>query len=249
MKNKKLDKILPGGRSLILAFDHGFEHGPAKYDGIELSPLRIQKIAEQGGADAVLVHKGVLHAMKKPRVPVIVKLTARTSMAPEENEMQELVTEVEDALELGASAVAVTVYLGALREADMLANYRKVYHKCLEYGVPLVAFMYPRPENHEERTDEEYVRYAARVGAELDADIIKTYYTGSRASWKKVVADSFKPVVAAGGQLKGSEAQVISMARDIMAAGGAGLAIGRNVWTRDDGAELLKKLSKIVHGK
>ena len=240
---------MPAGKAVVLAFDHGFEHGPVPYAGVDISPLRIQKIAEEGGADALLVHKGVFHAMKKPRVPVIVKLTARTSMSPENTEMQELVTEVEDALFLGADAVAVTVYIGAEREADMLANYRGVYHSCRQNGVPLVAFMYPRPKEHEDRTKEEYVRYAARVGAELDADLIKTYYTGTRESWKRVVNDSFRPVVAAGGKLKGSKEDVLRMAKDITAAGGAGIAIGRNVWTRPDGAKLLKKLVGIVHGK
>ncbi|MBI4399283.1 fructose-bisphosphate aldolase [Candidatus Micrarchaeota archaeon] len=248
-KARRMKRILKeDGRTVILAFDHGFEHGPAKYENIDIRPERIIEIAQKGNADAIMVHKGQI---QEPvgKLGLIIKITARSSLSPSENEMQEIVTEVEDAIAWGADAIALTVYVGAELERLMLRNFAYVYGKCRRYGIPLVGFMYPRGKSVKERYGEEYVRYAARIGSELNVDIIKTYYPGNKRSWEKVIAGSFKPVVAAGGALVEDKARILKIVKDVVDVGGAGVAVGRNVWERktEEGIRLLRNIAETVH--
>ncbi len=250
-KTRRLARIFGGdGTTVILAFDQGFEHGPAKYDGVDMRPERIFNIAAKGGADAVLVHKGAITSLEKPPskdVSIICKISGRTTLSPEETEIQRVVTEVEDAISHGADAIGYSVYIGADRENENLAEFAKVYRACAVYGMPLVGFMYPRGKKVPTKFDLPAIRYAARVGAELDCDIIKTYYTGSGDTWKKVVKDAYKPVVAAGGPMAETEKAYLGNVQDIINAGGSGIAVGRNVWQREASVNVLKATVAIVH--
>ncbi|MEM3031149.1 MAG: 2-amino-3,7-dideoxy-D-threo-hept-6-ulosonate synthase [Candidatus Micrarchaeia archaeon] len=243
--SRRLKRILPDGRGVVLAFDHGLEHGPLAYKGIDLSPQRIIGMAGEGGADAVLLHKGMVREKNLRDVALIVKLTGKTSLSPVET--QSLVSEVENAVALGADAVAATIYFNVEDEPAMLSQFRGVWSAAREYGLPVIAFAYPRPLPKERRYKEEFVAPAARAVAEVGADIVKTYYTGDGKSWRRVIGGAAAPVLAAGGKMKEKEAEVLGMVREIMSAGGAGIAVGRNVWERADGARLLKKIVAIVH--
>lgn len=251
-REKRLKKILKNGRTFLIAFDHAVEHGPLAYEGINLDPRRIASIAIKGGADGIIVHAGAAKLIK-PLVgdfPIIIKLTGRTSLSPQETEVQQLVTTVEEAKVLGATAVAATLYVGADRESEMLSLISEVKLECLKHGMPLLGFAYPRSKKQKTKYDADAIRYAARVGSEIGFDIVKTYYTGDKESWKKVIKDSFAPVVAAGGPKLSDEENVIEVVKDIIDAGAAGVAMGRNIWMRDDetAIELARKIKEIVHG-
>lgn len=234
-KKKKLERIIDpkSGRTLILAFDHGVEHGPSAYEGVSLNPERIARIAVKGKVNGIVVHVGVGRLIKKliGKIPLIIKLTGRTNLC--QNEIQEVVTSVEEAKKIGANAIAFTLYVGSDYEYRMLKRLAEVKLECMKYNLPLLGFAYPRSKKLD-RYDVDAVRYAARVGAEVGFDVVKTYYTGSKESFSKVVKDAgFVPIVAAGGP-KLEETEVIPTIKNIVEAGAAGVAIGRNVWMRDD---------------
>ncbi|MCD6227325.1 fructose-bisphosphate aldolase [Candidatus Micrarchaeota archaeon] len=240
--------LLKSGNMIILAFDHGFEHGPAVYN-VDMSPKRIMNLAIKGGVDALMVNKGIAkHLPQKIRkdVKMIIKLTGRTSLNP--LMVQSLTGTVEDAIELDADAIAATVYIGNEYEDEMLAQFSDLYTHAKRYGFPVLGIIYPRPSDGK-RYKGEYIRYAARVGSELGCDFIKTYYPKEgKGMFKRVVDDAFAPVVAAGGTVMKKDSDVLRRAEDVMAAGGAGMAIGRNVWTRndDDAIRLLKALNDVI---
>jgi len=253
-REDRLKKILKAdGHTLLIAFDHAVEHGPAAYEGIDLDPRRIARIALEGGADGIIVHAGAAKAIKPivgDRLPIIIKLTGRTSLAPSETEVQQLVTTVEEAKALGATAVAATLYVGADRESEMLRLIAEIKRDCLELQMPLLGFAYPRSRK-KSKYDAEAICYAARVGAEIGFDIVKTYYPGNREDWAKAVKASFAPVVAAGGPALSNAEDVIKVVQDIMSVGAAGIAFGRNIWSRDDATAiaLLKQIRAIIHGR
>ncbi|MEM5793565.1 MAG: 2-amino-3,7-dideoxy-D-threo-hept-6-ulosonate synthase [Candidatus Aenigmatarchaeota archaeon] len=244
----RLNKIIEPNkkRCLLVAFDHAVEHGPYEYEGINIDPLRIAKIAQEGMANALIVHPGAARYIKKScGIPLIIKITGRTSLSPKI--VQSITSTVEEAEYLGAVGVACTVYVGSEEEDRMLENLAFIKRECLKRGMPIIGFMYPRVKG-KKKDDPRIVRYAARLGAELGVDIVKTYYTGSKESFMKVVQDSnFVPVVAAGGEEK-SELEFLNMVRDIIDAGASGLAVGRNVWKRDNGSLVLKQIRRIVFG-
>ena len=94
--------------------------------------------------------------------------------------------------------------------------------------------------------DVEVVKLAARVGAELGADIVKTNYTGDIASFKQVVEGCPVPVIIAGGS-KGNDADCLKMIEDAMKAGAAGVAMGRNSFQHENPAKFVKAVCEVVH--
>jgi DhnA family fructose-bisphosphate aldolase class Ia len=250
-KEKKLKEIMKDGKALLLAFDHAVEHGPSAYEGIDLSPERIARIALEGKVDGIIVHIGVAKKIKRVvgKLPIIVKLTARTSLTTDENQIQQIVTSVKEARDIGAKAIACTIYFGSDREAEMFKIFEEIKQDANKYKMPIFGFAYPRGKKIKSKYDPDAIRYAARVGAEIGFDVVKTYYTGDKESFSKVIKDCFVPVLVAGGPKISEEKDVLKIVEDIMSVGAAGVAIGRNVWMRKDeeAINLLKEIGRIVH--
>ncbi len=91
------------------------------------------------------------------------------------------------------------------------------------------------------------VSHAARLGAELGADIIKTNYTGDVESFKAVVECCLAPVVIAGGPKAKTALDTLEMTKEAMQAGAAGLSIGRNVFQHENPTAIAQALVAIVH--
>jgi len=62
-----------------------------------------------------------------------------------------------------------------------------------------------------------------------------------------VVEGSFVAVVIAGGEKMGNDEDILEMVRGAMAAGGAGVSIGRNVFQHKDPGKIVQTISRIVH--
>jgi predicted phospho-2-dehydro-3-deoxyheptonate aldolase len=243
-KTRRLKKIMQKDtRTVIVPMDHGITIGPVQ--GI----INMQTIADQltaGNVDAILVHKGIAKRIDVDGAGLIVMLSAASNLGPNLNSKVQ-VCSVGEALRLGADAVSVHVNIGAQDEEKMLANMGKVSEECEHYGLPLLAMMYPRGPKILSEHDPQVVAHAARIGAELGADIIKTNYTGSIESFRAVIESCPAPVVIAGGPKCKSIEEVLQTTHDAVAAGGAGLSIGRNVFQSENPTQIAKALSAIVH--
>jgi fructose-bisphosphate aldolase/2-amino-3,7-dideoxy-D-threo-hept-6-ulosonate synthase len=233
-------------KTVIVPMDHGMTQGPIP----GLIDLReaVDKVAE-GGANAVLGHMGLpLHGHRGygKDIGLIIHLSASTTLGPDPNH-KVLVTSVEDAIKIGADAVSIHINVGADDEAEMLMDLGWVARTCDTWGMPLLAMMYPRGPKVKSEHAVEYVKHAARVGAELGVDIIKTNYTGTPESFKEVVRGCQLPVVIAGGPKMGTEHELFEMIYDAIQVGAAGVSIGRNVFQAGNPTLLVKKISKLVH--
>jgi len=154
---------------------------------------------------------------------------------------------VQEAIHIGADAVSVHVNVGAQDEDKMLQNLGKVAEECDIFGLPLLAMMYPRGPKIQNEHAPDVVAHAARIGAELGADIIKTNYTGDIETFKAVVESCPSPVVIAGGPKCKSPEEILQTTSDSIKAGAAGLSIGRNVFQCESPTQILKALVAIVH--
>ena len=173
-------------RTIIVPMDHGMSVGPIK--GIENLKAMVDQVAD-GGADAVLGHLGLPiygHRKSGKDVGLIIHLSASTSLGPYPNS-KVLVTTVEEAIKIGADCVSVHINIGDESEADMLQILGAVSSECRDWGMPLLAMMYPRGKKIDDEHDVKYVKIAARVAAELGVDLIKTNYTGSIETFKEIV--------------------------------------------------------------
>jgi fructose-bisphosphate aldolase/2-amino-3,7-dideoxy-D-threo-hept-6-ulosonate synthase len=235
------------GKTVIIPMDHGVTVGPIK--GLEDMKDTVNKVAE-GGANAILLHKGIVgvgHRTGGRDLGLIIHLSASTCMGPDPNH-KVLVCSVKEAVKLGADAVSIHVNIGAEDEANMLKDMGDVAKECNKWGMPLLAMMYPRGKKIKNEKNVEVVKLAARVGAELGADIVKTNYTGDPKSFKEVVEGCPVPVIIAGGS-KGDELQTLKMIEDAMSAGAAGVAMGRNSFQHKNPTKFVKAVSEVIHKK
>jgi class I fructose-bisphosphate aldolase len=202
-----------------------------------------------GGANAIVIHKGLVeagHRRSGKDVGLVVHLSASTRIAPNPNS-KTIICTVEEAIKLGADGVSIHVNLGAEDERSMLNDLGNVGKVAMEWGMPLLAMMYTRGPKIKNEYDVELVKHAARVGAELGADIVKVPYTGSVESFSEVVEGCPVPVVIAGGEKMGNDQDILKMVKGAMDAGGAGVSIGRNVFQHKDPAKMVQAISKVVH--
>ncbi len=245
-KKRRLKRIFrEDQRTVIVPMDHGVTAGPIK--GLVNMQAIIDKLLK-GGVDAVLVHRGVAKNVDTGRAGLIVHLSASTKIGPDPNYKVQ-VCSVNEAVRIGADAVSVHINVGAEQEDKMLAKLGEVADECDQYGMPLLAMMYPRGPEIKNQHALDVVAHAARLGAELGADIIKTNYTGSIETFKDVVRGCHLPIIIAGGPKVETVREVLQMVQDSVKAGGAGLSIGRNVFQNENPTLMVKALSAIVHKK
>ncbi|MEM2924766.1 MAG: 2-amino-3,7-dideoxy-D-threo-hept-6-ulosonate synthase [Methanocellales archaeon] len=247
-KAVRLERIInrETGKTVIVPMDHGVSLGPI--EGLMDLKEAVNKVAE-GGANAVLGHMGLPkygHRRYGRDIGLIIHLTASTTLGPDPLH-KVLVTTVEEAIKVGADGVSVHVNIGANDEAEMLAMLGQISRSCNEWGMPLLAMMYPRGAKVKSEHGVEYVKHAARVGAELGADIVKTNYTGDIDSFKEVVRGCPAPIVVAGGPKMSTEIELLEMVYDSIQAGGKGVAIGRNIFQAKDPTKMTRAIAAIVH--
>ena len=226
--------------------DHGLTVGPIKGIKRNLGEM-VNKIA-LGGANAVLGHIGIpLYAHRRygPDIGLILHLSGSTSLSPKLN-YKVLVNNVLDAVKLGADGVSLHINIGTKADPEMLEILGVVSRECREFGMPLLAMMYPRGENIENEHDVEVVKIAVRVAAELGADIVKTNWTGDPDSFSEVVEGCMAPVIIAGG-VKAGIKELLETTKQSIDVGGAGVAYGRNVFQADNPTKVVKALYLIVH--
>jgi len=243
-KTRRMKRIFQqDNRTIIVPMDHGVTVGPIQ--GITNMQQTIDQLVK-GGVDAVLVHKGIVKTVDTINTGLIVMLSGISNLNSNMNNKVQ-VCSVKEATRIGADAVAVHINVGAQNEDKMLANLGKVAEKCDSFGLPLLAMMYPRGPKITNEHATEVVAHAARIGAELGADIIKTNYTGAIESFKQVTESCPVPVLVAGGPKCKSTKELLQTTSDALKAGAAGLSMGRNVFQSDNQALIVKALSSIVH--
>ncbi|MEM2103291.1 MAG: 2-amino-3,7-dideoxy-D-threo-hept-6-ulosonate synthase [Candidatus Bathyarchaeia archaeon] len=247
-KKIRIDRIINRntGKTVIIPMDHGITLGPIQ--GIQDMRDIVNKVAE-GGANAVLLHKGIIRAGYRgygKDIGLIVHLSASTALGPDpDNKVQ--VADVVEAIKLGADAVSVHVNVGSKTEPEQLKLLGKIAKTCGEWGMPLLAMMYPRGEKIKNEYDVEVVKHAARIGAELGADMVKTNFTGSEETFREVVKGCPVPVVMAGGPKTKTDEEFCKMVHSSIRAGGSGVAAGRNVFQHENPTRMVQVLCGIVH--
>ncbi len=248
-KRIRLERITDrnSGRTVIVPMDHGVTVGPI--EGLVDMRTMVNAVTE-GGANAVLGHVGVpLHGHRGSGkdVGLILHLSGSTVWSPDPN-TKIMVNTVENAMRMGADGVSIHVNIGAASEAEMLKDLGEASVKCMYWGVPLLAMMYTRGAKIKSESDPEAVSHAARIAAELGADLVKVTYTGSEASFRKVVEGCPIPVLIAGGEKARSDLTVLRNIRGALDAGGAGVCIGRNAFQHKDPMNMMRAICALVHG-
>ncbi len=247
MTQDRMAPFLKDGRSLLLAYDQGLEHGPSTdFDGRNVDPAYIMELAAKGGFNGVVYQKGVAERFYTGKVPLIVKLNGKTSL-PKGEPISRQVCSVEHAISLGAKGVGYTIYVGSALESEMFAEFGRIQEKAHERGIAAIAWVYPRGAAVQEDTSKEIVSYATRVALELGADAAKVKYTGDPRSFSWAVKSACGVrVFMSGGPKAPSDDDFLGQVEGVMEAGATGLAVGRNVWQNPDPISMAGRLKEII---
>ena len=256
-------QITRNGNSLILAYDHGTEHGPVDFEPMPKSadPRHVFEVGRHSAVTAIALQKGNAEYYRswesenniEDGAPLLVKLNGNSNLAKRDDYYSPKQCTVKYAVEeLGAEAVGYTMYAGSLHEDEMWKEFREVQEQAREYDVPVVMWSYPRGKGIEEnpdysgQKDPEVVTYGARLGLELGADMVKCKYPGEKKDWQQLEENvgGLKTVMSGGS--KRSDKAFLKDVSDTINAGGNGLAVGRNIFQREDPNELLDKLEKVI---
>jgi len=167
----------------ILPVDQGIEHSA----GASFAPNpeyfdseNIIKLAVEGGCNAVASTLGVLGSVARKyahRIPFLVKLNHNELLSYPNSFDQIYFAQVEQAWNMGATAVGATIYFGSAESHHQIIETSKAFHRAHELGLATVLWCYLR--NNAFKKDKDYhvaadlTGQANHLGVTIEADIIK----------------------------------------------------------------------------
>ena len=248
-KTIRLNRIFShsSGRLCSAAIDHFIGYQQGLPPGLTNLPDVLKKMAA-GRPDAVTMMKGVAKNAWAPyagRIPLIVSSVCFTA----DDLVIQSVARPEEALRLGADAIAVAIGVRGRNEGQYLKMLATAVEEADRLNFPVIAHIYPRDFAGAPRIvhDPENVLWAVRCGIECGADVIKAPFTGDAASFAEIVATSPVPVVAAGGPKADSLAAALDMMSEVVRSGARGATIGRNIWGDRDPLRALLAFKSVLH--
>ncbi len=242
--------ITRDGKVLILAYDHGLEHGPADFDAVPESrdPETVFEVATHDAVTGLAVQKGLAeyyYPSYDDSVNLVAKLNGTSNLWMGEPDSA-VNWSVEYAADIGADAIGFTLYGGSNNEVEMAEEFRTVQETARDHDLPVVMWSYPRGQGLKNDRKDEVIAYAARQALELGADIAKVKYPGSKAGMREVVSMAGPVNVIMSGGSKVSDLEFLRSVEAVIDAGGKGLAVGRNVFQREDPVTLLDALERVI---
>lgn len=242
-------KLSRNNRFMFLAYDQGLEHGPTDFNIKNCDPNYILDIALEGKYSSVILLPGTAHKYYHEYyrdVPLILKINGKTRLTHTPPQSVQLCS-VESAIKLGASAIGYTIFDGSEKEPEIFNEFGKIVEKAHDYGLPVVAWLYPRGEAIKDEFSNEILAYSARIGLELGADIIKIKYNHDIEHFKWVVKNAGRAKVVLSGGDKTLPLEFLKTVKDVLDCGVSGVAVGRNIWQSDKPFTLSKALRGVIY--
>lgn len=226
------------GRTVMLAFDHGYFQGPTA--GLERVDLNIVPLIPQ--ADALMATRGIIRSVipASSDTALVVRASGGPSILKELSD-ERLAMDIEDAARIDAAAVAVQVFVGGEHETQSVHNLTTLVDDGYRLGIPVLGVT---AVGKELTRNSRYLGLATRMIAELGAQIVKTYYCED--GFEQVTAACPVPVIMAGGK-KLPSLEALTMAHQAVDQGAAGVDMGRNIFQRTNPVAMLSAVRAIVH--
>jgi putative autoinducer-2 (AI-2) aldolase len=228
------------GRTVMLAIDHGYFQGPTT--GLERVDVKIVPLLPY--TDALMLTRGMLRTTIPSSYPrgIVLRASGGPSILKELSNEQ-LAVDIEDAIRLGVSALAVQVYIGGEFETQSVHNLTRLVDVGNRYGIPVLGVT---AVGKNLVRDARYLGLACRICAELGAHVVKTYYCPE--GFETVTASCPVPIIMAGGK-KLPELEALTMAHRAIGAGAAGVDMGRNIFQSEHPIAMLKAVARVVHDR
>ena len=241
IKNRLSQIIQPKtGRSLILPIDHGYFLGPTRK--LEEPWKTVKPLLPY--SDALMLTRGILRNCINPDsdIPIVLRVSGGSSIVTEDLSNETIITSIKEAIRLNASALSLSIFIGAKHEHQSLNNLAKLVDDAEDYGIPVLAVTAVGKEL--EKRDARYLALSCRIAAELGARFVKTYYCDD---FEKVVEGCPVPVLIAGGPKMDTEKDALQTTYDALQGGAVGVIMGRNIWQNDFATAMIKAVRAVIH--
>ncbi|MDD9954774.1 MAG: hypothetical protein OXP68_00965 [Anaerolineaceae bacterium] len=248
-KQIRMNRIFanPSGNLCSVAIDHyiGYQAGiPAGLQNLRNTLAAVMA----GPPDAVTMHKGTAAALWGPYAGAVPLILQSSFVRTDDTAIEQFVT-VEEALRLGADAIAVVIYV----RGDSEVKYLRILSDTVEAGarheLPVICHVYPRGANNEIVYNPEDIAWGVRCAAEVGADVVKTPWCGDTEAHTQIADRCPVPLVAAGGPQSDTLDDALAMFRDLLQAGVRGGVIGRNIWGHENVTGTLRAFRRVIHGE
>ncbi len=238
-RNVRMRRMFRSDRkTFVVALDHGAFMGPAP-GWIDPSPT-VEAVVK-GGADAVMTTLGVVERcahIAAGRTSIILSTPMSTNMD----------ATIDAAMSLGADALKIFATVGGAEEQATMASLWSTSLACKRRGLPLLAEMFPvKSEKVPNPMDKDVIAKYSRIGAEMGADFIKTFYPGDVDSFRYVTKSCPVPVIILGGSKMETDRDLLQVVKDSLEAGGGGVAFGRNVWQHKNPEAITRAIAGVIH--
>ncbi|MEG3835429.1 MULTISPECIES: class I fructose-bisphosphate aldolase [unclassified Microcoleus] len=167
----------------ILPVDQGIEHSAAASfapNPIYFDSENIIKLAISAGCNAVATTLGVLGSVSRKyahKIPFIVKLNHNELLTYPNQFDQIMFASVEQAWNLGATAVGATIYFGSPESTRQIQEVSQAFAHAHEYGMATILWCYLRNDIFKQDKDyhvaADLTGQANHLGVTIQADIIK----------------------------------------------------------------------------
>ena len=204
-KTIRLKRIFDeNGKAVIFAPVHNLT-SPEPYPG-QIDVARSVAKSVAGGATAMVMSKGFLKICAdnwNGKIGILNYLFTYAALSPEPIQ-QVMIASVEESARIGADGVCFFVGLSTKNDSYVLEMLGKVGNLCEQYGLVFAAEaefpgFYDSPESHLKKHGIKYLKFTARICAELGCDFVSTNWTGDSESFAELVAYVKIPVVINGG--------------------------------------------------
>ena len=168
----------------ILPVDQGIEHtAGASFapNPVYFDPENIIKLAIEGGCNGVATTFGVLGAVARKyahKIPFIVKINHNELLTYPNKFDQILFGSIEEAWNLGATAIGATIYFGSQESSRQIVEIAQAFEMAHEMGMATILWCYARNDAFKKDGVDYHVAaditgQANHLGVTIQADIIK----------------------------------------------------------------------------
>jgi class I fructose-bisphosphate aldolase len=181
----------------ILPVDQGIEHtGGASFapNPIYFDPENIVKLAIEGGCNAVASTFGALASVSRKyahKIPFIVKLNHNELLTYPNTFSQVSFGSVDDAWNMGATAVGATIYFGSEDSNRQIIEVAEAFERAHELGMATILWCYLRNSDFKKDGVDYHVAsditaQANHLGVTIQADIIKQKLPENNGGFKAI---------------------------------------------------------------
>jgi class I fructose-bisphosphate aldolase len=177
-------RLADTGYVSILPVDQGIEHSAGASfapNPIYFDPENIVKLAIEGGCNAVASTYGVLASVSRKyahKIPFIVKLNHNEFLTYPDKYDQIMFGSVDEAWNLGATAVGATIYFGSPESNRQIIEVAAAFERAHELGMATILWCYLRSDGFKKdgvdyHLATDITAQANHLGVTIQADIIK----------------------------------------------------------------------------